>query len=58
MTEEVQLIAPCGMNCSICVSYLRKERRCPGCLGKDTKGYKMYYQKLRDDQAEPVRILL
>lgn len=37
MTTEIKLIAPCGMNCGICVGYLRKERKCPGCLGKDTK---------------------
>jgi len=31
-----QLIAPCGMNCGICLAYLRKERKCPGCRGVDT----------------------
>ena len=25
------LIAPCGMNCSLCVAYLRDKKRCPGC---------------------------
>ena len=25
------LIAPCGMNCSLCVAYLRDKNRCPGC---------------------------
>ena len=34
MKEE--LIAPCGMNCGICMAYLRKERRCTGCHGDDT----------------------
>ena len=34
MKEE--LIAPCGMNCGICIAYLRKERRCPGCRGDDS----------------------
>ena len=29
MTEE--LIAPCGMNCNICMAYLRKKDRCLGC---------------------------
>ena len=24
-------IAPCGMNCSICMTYLRDKNRCPGC---------------------------
>ena len=26
-----KLIAPCGMNCSICVGYLREKNKCPGC---------------------------
>jgi hypothetical protein len=25
------LIAPCGMNCSLCVAYLRDKNKCPGC---------------------------
>jgi hypothetical protein len=30
------LIAPCGMNCGICMGYLlRKKDRCPGCRGSD-----------------------
>jgi len=35
MNEEnitmIDLIAPCGMNCSICMAYLRKKNKCPGC---------------------------
>ena len=34
MKEE--LIAPCGMNCGICMAYLRKEKRCPGCHDYNT----------------------
>jgi hypothetical protein len=30
------LIAPCGMNCAICMAYLlRKKDKCPGCNGSD-----------------------
>ena len=29
------LIAPCGMNCSICMAYLRKRNKCPGCREPD-----------------------
>jgi hypothetical protein len=29
------LIAPCGMNCGICMAYLRTKKRCPGCRGSD-----------------------
>lgn len=25
------IIAPCGMNCSICMAYLRAKKKCPGC---------------------------
>jgi len=25
------LIAPCGMNCGICMAYLRERNKCPGC---------------------------
>ncbi len=32
---EIQIcqIAPCGANCAICMSYLKKENGCPGCRG-------------------------
>ena len=30
-----QLIAPCGMNCGICMAYLREKNKCPGCRGND-----------------------
>ena len=29
------LIAPCGMNCAICMAYLREKNKCPGCRGTD-----------------------
>jgi uncharacterized radical SAM superfamily Fe-S cluster-containing enzyme len=29
--ENISLIAPCGMNCSICSAYLREKNKCPGC---------------------------
>jgi len=28
---ESKLIAPCGMNCGICMAYLRKKNKCPCC---------------------------
>lgn len=31
------LIAPCGMNCSICIAYLRERNKCPSCRGSDVK---------------------
>ncbi len=31
-----ELIAPCGMNCGICVAFLREKNKCPGCRGDDS----------------------
>jgi uncharacterized protein DUF3795 len=28
---KTTLIAPCGMNCGICIGYLRAKNKCPGC---------------------------
>jgi len=36
MLVETRLIAPCGMNCGICMAYLRKERKCLGCYVDDS----------------------
>jgi hypothetical protein len=30
------LIAPCGMNCRLCVAYIRDKKPCPGCRGDDS----------------------
>lgn len=30
------LIAPCGMNCRLCVAYMRDRNPCPGCRGDDS----------------------
>lgn len=37
-TESItsKLIAPCGMNCGICMAYPREKNHCPGCKGPDT----------------------
>ncbi|NPV90757.1 MAG: DUF3795 domain-containing protein [Firmicutes bacterium] len=32
---DASLIAPCGMNCGICLGYLRDKNHCPGCRGMD-----------------------
>ncbi|MBP1928133.1 ribosomal protein S27AE [Methanolinea mesophila] len=29
------LIAPCGMNCGVCIAHLRERNPCPGCRGPD-----------------------
>lgn len=28
---NIQLIAPCGMNCGVCIAYLRDKKPCSGC---------------------------
>ena len=35
ITSRAALIAPCGMNCSLCYAFLRSRNRCPGCRGDD-----------------------
>lgn len=32
---NLNLIAPCGMNCSVCIGYLREKNNCFGCRGVD-----------------------
>ena len=32
---DTKLIAPCGMNCAICIGHLRTKNQCPGCNGED-----------------------
>ena len=31
--DDPQIIAPCGLNCSLCRAYVRERNRCPGCRG-------------------------
>jgi hypothetical protein len=31
----MQLIAPCGMNCGLCLAFLRDKNKCGGCRGTD-----------------------
>lgn len=35
ISDNICLIAPCGMNCAICMNYLRERNKCPGCRGPD-----------------------
>jgi len=35
MKVEIELIAPCGMNCGVCHRYLKENDPCPGCRGDD-----------------------
>jgi uncharacterized protein DUF3795 len=38
---KMKLIAPCGMNCALCLGFQRDKNRCSGCLEKD-KGKPKY----------------
>ena len=33
--SKIELIASCGMNCAICMAYLRDKNNCVGCRGMD-----------------------
>jgi hypothetical protein len=33
--SNAKLIAPCGMNCGVCMAYLREKNKCPGCRGNN-----------------------
>lgn len=32
---NASLIAPCGMNCGICIGHMREKNKCPGCNAMD-----------------------
>jgi hypothetical protein len=40
MKMNPALIAPCGMNCGICLAYLREKNRCDGCRIKPAVNFK------------------
>lgn len=35
MDLSITMLAPCGMNCTVCYAHLRKKRTCPGCRGPE-----------------------
>ena len=34
-SKYIDMIAPCGMNCGLCIGHLREKRPCGGCSKKD-----------------------
>jgi len=34
---KIRSIAPCGMNCDLCLGSIREKNRCPGCRDLDKK---------------------
>ena len=33
---DPRIVAPCGVNCSLCRAYIREQQPCPGCRGADS----------------------
>lgn len=33
--KEKRILAPCGINCSLCLAYERKKNKCDGCYAED-----------------------
>jgi hypothetical protein len=48
------LIAPCGMNCALCVGHLREKNSCPGCFLLDPKKPK-YCRKCTIKNCEKIK---
>lgn len=40
MKTDTSLIAPCGMNCSLCLGYQREKNHCNGCRNEENIKYK------------------
>ena len=40
---QPDLIAPCGINCRVCIGFLREKNKCPGCrlITADTSKYRL-----------------
>ena len=36
-SSAIRMIAPCGINCSVCRAFLRNKNKCNGCWGPDGK---------------------
>jgi len=35
VSMKAKLVAPCGMNCALCLGFQREKNRCPGCKEDD-----------------------
>ena len=42
------LIAPCGMNCGVCIAYLREKRKCPGCRGSNENKFSRVHCRIKN----------
>ena len=41
MGMDSMMIAPCGINCSLCRAYIRERKPCPGCRGDNLNKSRM-----------------
>ena len=32
---KTNMLAPCGVNCAVCLGHIREKNKCPGCYGDD-----------------------
>jgi hypothetical protein len=49
---RADLIAPCGMNCRLCIAYIRPKKPCNGCNGDDAnKPYHCVVCKIKSCEA-------
>jgi hypothetical protein len=55
-TIPVNLIAPCGMDCRLCLGYIREKNTCPGCRMIDKQDSKKseYCNRCRIRNCEPI----
>ena len=55
-TISTNLIAPCGMNCRLCLGYIREKNRCPGCrvINNQDSQKSKYRNKCRIKNCEQI----
>ena len=54
LSIKTSLIAPCGMNCGICMAYLREKNTCPGCRYVEIEKYE-YRVKCRIKNCDELK---
>ncbi len=45
--EEIMMIAPCGMNCNVCIGYIREKNKCPRCMSLDLQSKPKYCRECK-----------
>lgn len=47
MKSSEVMIAPCGINCSVCIAHMRDKKKCPGCQSLCVEGKPFHCTKCR-----------